>query len=129
MWDWSQEIMGEPASKSNQRRMVHIGGKPRLIKSKKALSYGDDFGKQVRPPEEPLLGDLEVGVVIWYKSRRPDLDPSLIFDLLQKFEVIRNDRQIKVIHAYHALDRDNPRCRIQLRILCDECGLPSWSEP
>jgi Holliday junction resolvase RusA-like endonuclease len=127
MWDWSQEILGEPASKSNQRRLVQIGGKPRFIKSKKALDYGQNFSQQVKPPSEPLSGDLEVGVVIWYASRRPDLDPSLIFDLLQKTEVIKNDRQIKVIHAYHALDRDNPRCRIQLRILCDECGQPYWS--
>ena len=30
-------IHGEPASKANSRRFVLIGGKPRFIKSKKAL--------------------------------------------------------------------------------------------
>ncbi len=128
MWEWTQEISGEPASKANQRRLVQIGGKPRFIKSKKALAYGHQFESQVSPPEEPILGDLEIMVVIWYASRRPDLDPSLIFDLLQKTEVIGNDRQIKVIHAYHALDRDNPRCLIQLRSLSEGCGQPLWSE-
>ena len=37
-WLWEATIMGEPASKSNQRQIVRMGGRPRLIKSKKALN-------------------------------------------------------------------------------------------
>ena len=47
-WLWEATILGEPASKSNQRRIVKMGGRPRLIKSKKALSYARGFGLQVQ---------------------------------------------------------------------------------
>lgn len=119
---WEQVIAGEPASKANSRRLVSFGGKPRVIKSEKALNYSRDFAAQAKPPEHPIVEDVQADVRIWYRSRRPDLDPSLIFDLLQKTEVIKNDRQIKVIHAYHDLDKENPRAWIKILSLSDECG-------
>tara|TARA_R110000824_G_scaffold17145_15_gene70091 strand:+ start:1237 stop:1617 length:381 start_codon:yes stop_codon:yes gene_type:complete len=114
---WIQLIQGEPASKSNSRRLVQIGGKPRVIKSKKALDYCKNFERQVKPPAEPIVGDVKLSVTIWYKTRRPDLDPSLIMDLLQKVGVIQNDRQIKEIHAFHALDKEEPRALIAIEKL------------
>jgi len=111
---WDQTIIGEPASKANSRRLVTIGGKPRVIKSKKALDYSKQFEKQARPPAQPITGDVKMAVKIWYKTRRPDLDPSLIMDLLQKVGVIENDRQIKEIHAVHALDKENPRSEVRI---------------
>lgn len=115
--DWSQEIAGEPASKSNSRRLVRIKGKVRVIKSEKALNYKKHFLEQVKPPSSPIEGDVELGVIVWYATRRPDLDVSLIMDLLQDAEVIKNDRQIKVIKAYHQLDKENPRSLITVRSL------------
>ena len=111
---WNQIILGEPASKSNSRRLVNINGKPRFIKSKKALEYSKLFETQVVPPACPFEEDVKLSITIWYKSRRPDLDPSLIMDLLQKTRVIKNDRQIKEIHAIHRLDRGNPRSSIEI---------------
>jgi Holliday junction resolvase RusA-like endonuclease len=111
---WDQVILGEPASKANSRRLVTIGGKPRVIKSKKALEYSKHFEQQARPPAEPITGDVKLAVTIWYATRRPDLDPSLIMDLLQKVGVIENDRQIKEIHAVHDLDKENPREAIRI---------------
>ena len=119
---WEQTIEGEPASKANSRRLVSIGGKPRVIKSEKALRYSKQFLLQCKKPEHWIIDDIEVSITIWYRTRRPDLDPSLIFDLLQKAEVIKNDRQIKVIHAYHKLDKENPRSHIQISILNEESG-------
>jgi len=96
-------IDGEPASKSNGRRWT---GKY-LIKSQKALNYGVMF-KQQCPLLEPLMeGDLRVTIRIWYASRRPDLDPSLIFDLMQGC-IYSNDRQIKEQHLYWGLNKENP---------------------
>ena len=119
---WVQVIMGEPASKATSRRFVSIGGKPRFIKSQKALDYTRTFGLQLKPPEYNIVDDVEVEIAIWYKTRRPDLDPSLIFDLLQP-HVIKNDRQIKVIHAYHALDKENPRAWIRILKLSEDSTL------
>lgn len=100
-------IYGEPASKANSRRWT---GKY-FIKSEKALNYKKAFEKQCPLLGELMEGDLRVTVKIFYASRRPDLDPSLIFDLMQGF-VYTNDRQIKEQHLYWGLDKDNPRSEI-----------------
>lgn len=100
-------ILGEPASKANSRRWTG-----RLfIKSKKALDYEKAFRAQAKPLERLLEGDLKVTIRIWYASRRPDLDPSLILDLLQGI-VYTNDRQVREQHLYWGLDKENPRAEI-----------------
>lgn len=105
-------ILGEPASKANSRRWT---GKF-FIKSEKALNYGKAF-KQQCPVLDPLMdGDLKVTIKIWYASRRPDLDPSLIFDLMQDCIYV-NDRQIKEQHLYWGLDKENPRSDIMVEKL------------
>lgn len=100
-------IHGEPASKANSRRWT---GKF-FIKSEKALKYGVEFKKQC-PVLDPLMeGDLKVTIHIWYASRRPDLDPSLIFDLMQGM-IYPNDRCLKEHHVFWHLDKENPRADI-----------------
>lgn len=104
-------IYGEPASKANSRRVVKFGNMSRLIKSQKALNYSDAFRQQC-PPITPLMsGDICMRITIYYASRRPDLDESLILDLLQGL-VYKNDRQVKERHTYWGLDPDNPRAEI-----------------
>ena len=106
-------IFGEPASKANSRKMVYVRGKPMFIKSEKALSYASTFKQQALAPDEMLAGDVAVHIKIWYASRRPDLDESLILDLLQGV-AYENDRQVKEKHIYWALDKENPRCEIRV---------------
>ena len=101
-------IFGEPASKANSRRVVRYGGMSRLIKSKKALSYSDVFLQQCPVFPTLLTGDLKITLRIYYASRRPDLDESLILDLLQG-RVYVNDRQVKERHCYWGLDPEHPR--------------------
>jgi Holliday junction resolvase RusA-like endonuclease len=106
-------LYGEPASKSNSRRLVTIRGQARLIKSQKALDYVAVV-RATHPPLSPLLeGDLRMTADVYYASRRPDLDVSLILDALQDI-VYRNDRQVREMHLYHHLDRENPRAEITL---------------
>ena len=105
-------IEGEPASKANSRRWT---GKY-FIKSEKALKYGTSF-KQQCPVLNPLMdGDLRVTIKIFYASRRPDLDPSLIFDLMQGL-IYENDRQVKEQHLYWGLDKENPHSVITVEKL------------
>ena len=101
-------IFGEPASKANSRRVVRYGGMSRLIKSKKALSYSDVFLQQCPVLPTLMTGDLKITLYIFYASRRPDLDESLILDLLQG-RVYVNDRQVKERHCYWGLDSERPR--------------------
>ena len=107
----SQIIFGEPASKANSRRVVRFGGMSRLIKSKKALSYADVFRQQCKPLATLMTGDLRVTLHIFYASRRPDLDETLILDLMQGL-IYENDRQVKERHCYWGLDPENPRAEI-----------------
>lgn len=107
-------IFGEPASKANSRRLVSIGGKPAFIKSEKACRYADDFRRQC-PTLDPLfLGDVHVEIDIYYSSRRPDLDESLILDLLQG-RVYLNDRAVRSRRARWGHDILRPRCDILVR--------------
>jgi Holliday junction resolvase RusA-like endonuclease len=106
-------LHGEPASKANSRRLVTIRGQARLIKSQKALDYVAAV-KATYPPLSPLLeGDLRMTADVYYASRRPDLDVSLILDALEGI-AYRNDRQVREMHLYHHLDRENPRAEITL---------------
>jgi hypothetical protein len=104
-------IRGEPASKANSRRVVKFGTMSRLIKSQKALDYSEAFRVQC-PAITPLMsGDIRMHITIYYASRRPDLDESLILDLLQGLIYV-NDRQVKERHTYWGLDPENPRAEI-----------------
>ena len=115
-------ILGEAASKSNSRRNVRIKGVSRSIKSKKALDYSKAFRLQMPEMPTPLTQPVIATITIWYASRRPDLDESLILDLLQfnpeRYKdtkgVILNDRQVREKHVYWRLDPTNPRCEILL---------------
>jgi Holliday junction resolvase RusA-like endonuclease len=114
-WDFDEIILGEPASAKNRRQIVTHGGKPRLIKSRKALEYTKTFNQQC-PALNPLLdGDVCVRVDVWYASRRPDLAcMDIIMDLLQA-KVYANDRQVKATMSLWNLDREKPRVRIRVR--------------
>jgi Holliday junction resolvase RusA-like endonuclease len=114
----SKIIFGEPASKANSRRLVHFGGVSRLIKSKKALSYKDFFLQQWEPITPLMTGDLAITMHIYYASRRPDLDESLILDLMQGV-VYENDRQVKERHTYWHLDPESPRTEIEVSCIPD----------
>ena len=106
-------IHGEPASKANSRQIVTIRGRPAVIKSKKARLYVAEFAAQC-PKIDPLLdGDLIATIHIFYRTRRPDLDASVVLDCLQN-RVIENDRQFKELHLYHGIDRENPRAEISI---------------
>ena len=111
----SLKIFGEPCSKANSRRIVKFGNKIVSIKSSKALAYADAFKRQCNvPASQKFTDDVVVTIRIWYASRRPDLDESLILDLLQDV-AYDNDRQVKEKHIYWmGVDKQNPRCEIEV---------------
>ena len=115
-------VKGEPASKANSRRLITVGGKPRFIKSSKALSYAEAFSLQVLKVEPLLIDELSVYMWIYYASQRPDLDESLILDLLQG-KIYINDRQVRERHVYHYIDKDNPRVEIYVKSRNKDEGL------
>lgn len=130
-------ILGEPASKANQRKLVTFGrgekARPALIKSDKARGYERSALLQIPLEAKQMLqGRLRMTIRIYYASERPDLDESIVLDVLQakyatnkatgQRELVRrgvyvNDRQIRERHVYHAIDRDNPRAEIEIESL------------
>ena len=114
-FDWFFEctILGEPASKANQRKLVRFGNRPAFIKSDKAGNYEEIFREQCPILDRLVTDDVILACHIYYASRRPDLDESLIMDLLQD-HVIKNDRQIKAKVVLHGLNRENPHTVIKV---------------
>jgi Holliday junction resolvase RusA-like endonuclease len=124
-------ILGQPCSKANSRQIVTIAGRPTPIKSKEALAYERDALRQIPPAaRQRLEGRLRMTLRIWYASERPDLDESLVLDVLQdrykgagearvlvQAGVYRNDRQVRERHVYHAVDRANPRAEIEIEAM------------
>lgn len=107
-------------SKSNSRIITSFGGRPRLIKKPKAIQYVDTALLQIQSQlgshrmfEEPVRMD----ITIYYKDRRPDLDVSLIQDILEKAGVYKNDRLVHEIHAYKKFDKENPRLIVRIEPL------------
>ena len=86
---------------------------PRFIISAKALSFVQAFQLQC-PKVDPLLEeDLSVTMTIYYTSRRPDLDESVVLDAMQNF-IYKNDRQVKEKHIFWGLDKTNPRVEVEI---------------
>lgn len=106
-------VLGEPASKANSRRLVRFGNRPAFIKSQKARDYVDAFKLQCPKMSELIQEDVIVNITIYYASRRPDLDESVILDAMQDLIYV-NDRQVKEKHIYWGLDKDNPRAEIEV---------------
>ena len=107
-------IAGEPASKANSRKLVYFGKRPAFIKSDKARRYTESFKSQCPKLDNPLTKDVSVSIKIWYASRRPDLDESIILDAMQGLIYV-NDRQVKVKYIEWGLDKENPRSEIRVQ--------------
>ncbi|MFL9998734.1 hypothetical protein PQR34_45400 [Paraburkholderia sediminicola] len=132
-------ILGEPASKANSRDIVsrrhrdddgRMKTRPMSIKSDKALAFERYALRQVPPNcRVGLTGPVCVTLRIFYASERPDLDESIILDVLQsRYATVKvggmkvrelvqrgvyaNDRQVREKHVYHGIDRTNPRTEI-----------------
>lgn len=123
-------LFGEPASKANSRKIVTIAKRPASIKSEKARSFEASALSQIPPAaRQQLKGPVRVTMRIYYASERPDLDESIVLDVLQdRFKTVKrgeakervliqrgvycNDRQVREKHVFHAIDRQNPRAEV-----------------
>lgn len=141
-------ILGQPCSKANSRKFVTIGGRPSLIKSEDALAYERDALRQIPPAARKMVqGPVRIFIKVYYASERPDLDESLILDILQcrykttkladgtkrrdmvQVGVYVNDRQVREKHIYHAIDKANPRAEIIVESIDPQGSLHVESAP
>jgi len=116
-------IEGEPASKANSRKIVNFGKRMGVIKSQKARDYEKIFSYQCPVLENLIETDVKVELIIYYSSRRPDLDESVVLDCMQG-KIYANDRQVKQKYIYWGLDRERPRTHVRVSPL-EICDVPS----
>lgn len=121
-------LLGEPASKANSRQIVCFGKRLASIKSAKARSYETHAAIQIPSAACLMLeGPVRVTIRVLYATERPDLDESVILDVMQakyskphgiggrflvRAGVYLNDRQVREKHIYHGIDKANPRAEI-----------------
>jgi Holliday junction resolvase RusA-like endonuclease len=123
-------ILGEAASKANSRKPATVGPADNrrmlFIKSDKARSYEADALRQIPVwARQRLEGPIWIKLRIFYASERPDLDESIVLDVLQdrykkmgdkrvliQAGVYRNDRQIRGKLVLHGIDKSNPRTEV-----------------
>lgn len=137
-------IKGEPASKANSREIVarryrdaqgKVRTRPMSIKSDKARDYERTAMLQIPASARvELTGPVRVILRIYYASERPDLDESVILDVLQsRYRVVKvkgkdvrqlirkgvyvNDRQVRQKFIMHDIDHANPRAEIRIEAL------------
>ena len=109
-------IEGEPASKANTRKLAinWKTKKPMFIKSEKARNYERDFKLQCRKISPLIEGDVRVNLKIYYASRRPDVDESIILDSMQGLIYV-NDRQVRMKFVDGTeIDKKRPRTEIEV---------------
>ena len=115
-------VFGQPVSMKNSRQLIPGKGnrRPMIIKSQKAREYEKSFLAQIMDFKGPLIEThVQVKVIAYYASRRPDLDCELICDCLQRGGILKNDRQIVIKHFTKKLDPENPRAEITIAELED----------
>ncbi len=131
-------ILGEPVSKANSREFVLVGPKDKkrvmIRKSDKAIAYERAALRQIPMQARMRLeGPVRCSIRMFYASERPDLDASIVLDVLQdrwgktsevvgqrplmQAGVYRNDRQVRELHLWHAVDASNPRAEIEIQPL------------
>lgn len=151
-------IFGAPHSKANSREIsmigaklmdvvvgknddgtlklekARVGGRVHSRKSDPALEYEKNAMRQIPPKARVRMeGPVRVTLRIFYESERPDLDESIVLDVLQdRWEkvkvpgkeekervlvhrgVYKNDRQVREKHVFWGLDKLRPRTEVHI---------------
>ena len=139
-------VLGQPVSLKNSFRVVTICKRGAMTKSDDAKKYERNFRLQIPSAARQMLeGPVRVTMHLFYAWNGPDLDGALILDLMQaeykrikgklrRLEngdyaedpgerilvakgIYNNDRQVREVHLYHAIDKLNPRAEIEVEPL------------
>ncbi|WP_233869575.1 hypothetical protein [Paraburkholderia adhaesiva] len=145
-------ILGQPFSKANRRELVvrryrdeadQLHTRPMSIRSAAARAYEAAALPQIPVAcRQRFTGPVCVRMTVFYASARPDLDESLILDVLQdrwtwvkttrgrvrelvQAGIYRNDRQISEKHVRKGIDRASPRAETEVEPLsAQQLALP-----
>ena len=109
-------IYGKVPAKSSSRRIIYNRklNRPMVISSAEVLQYEKDFQRQVLGVWKNNFNPdarLDVSIQWFTDSCRMDIDSpaKVVFDCLQKCEVIENDNRIDEYYIVRGIDKKNPR--------------------
>ena len=104
-------IYGDVVSKSNQYRIIKIGGHASLKKSDAVKNFEKAFYLQNSLRNANITDFFEIYLDAFFSSNRKDLDGAfkLVLDALQASGTIKNDRQCVKIVARKFIDKVRPR--------------------
>lgn len=88
-----------------------------LAKTKELTDYEKNFAEQCGfYAGKNIEGEFKLEMVVFYPSKRADLDNSLkiVLDCLQANKAINNDRYCDELQVKRKVDKDNPRIEFQL---------------
>lgn len=109
-------IYGDVVSKSNQYKIINIGGHASLKKSDAVKAFEQKFYLQNNLRNANISGFFELHMDAYFSSNRKDLDGAfkLVLDMLQASKTIKNDRNCVKIVANKFIDKQNPRIEFTL---------------
>lgn len=109
-------IYGDVVSKSNQYRIIKIGGHASLKKTDAVKKFEEKFYLQNPLRNANISGFFEFYLDVYFSSNRKDLDGAfkLVLDTLQASKTITNDRNCVKIVANKFIDKNNPRIEFTL---------------
>lgn len=110
-------IYGRVPSKSNQYRIITIGGHASLAKTSAMKDFEKRFYLECGAyRNKNIQGFFELYADVYFQSNQPDLDNSLkgLLDCLQNCKAIKNDRNCVKIVANKFIDKNNPRIEFTL---------------
>ena len=109
-------IYGDVVSKSNQYRIIKIGGHASLKKTDAVKAFEQKFYLQNPLRNANISGFFEIYLDVYFSSNRKDLDGAfkLVLDTLQSSNTIKNDRNCVKIVANKYIDKEHPRIEFTL---------------
>ena len=109
-------IYGDVVSKSNQYRIIKIGGHASLKKTDAVKAFEEKFYLQNPLRNANISGFFEIYLDVYFSSNRKDLDGAfkLVLDTLQSSNTIKNDRNCVKIVANKYIDKEHPRIEFTL---------------
>lgn len=109
-------VYGHVPSKSNQYKIIKLGNRLSMAKSKAMKAFEEKFFLQCSYRNRNIQGFFELHADVYFQSNQPDLDNSLkgLLDCLQACKAIKNDRNCVKIVANKFIDKSNPRIEFTL---------------
>jgi len=108
-------IFGQCWSLKNGRIPIMSKGRVIFIPNDKVKAFDKQFAIQIpRSCQVGIATPVHVEIEIFYPTNLQDLDEAIVLDLMQKYGVLVNDRQVVSKYVTKRIDPENPRVIVKV---------------